>query len=47
MEVSFQLHALAALSMRKEPGTHRIGGLVDPEASLDVVAKRKSCPARN
>jgi hypothetical protein len=42
MEVSSQLHALAALSQGKEPlGIHLIGGWVYLRAGLDAVAKRK------
>jgi hypothetical protein len=42
MEVSGQLHALAALPLRERaPGTHWIGGWVDPRAVLDAVVKRK------
>jgi hypothetical protein len=37
MEVTGQLHALAALPTGKEPpGTHWIGGWVGPRAVLDV-----------
>jgi hypothetical protein len=40
MEMSGQLHAPAALPSRKEPpGTHWIGGWVDPRAILDAVVK--------
>jgi hypothetical protein len=40
--VSGQLHATAALPPGKEPpGTHWIGGWVDPIAVLDAVVKRK------
>jgi hypothetical protein len=42
MEVSGQLHALAALSPGKRaPGTHWIGGWVGARAILDTVVKRK------
>jgi hypothetical protein len=42
MEVSGQLHALAALPPRETaPDTHWIGGWVGPRAVLDVVVKRK------
>jgi hypothetical protein len=42
MEVSGQLHAPAALPPGKEPpGSHWIGGWVDPRAVLDAVVKRK------
>jgi hypothetical protein len=41
MEVSGQLHALAALPPGKDPGTHWIGGWVGPRAVLDPVVKRK------
>jgi hypothetical protein len=42
MEMSGQLHSLAALLPEKEPGTHMLGGWVGPRAGLDVVGKRKS-----
>jgi hypothetical protein len=46
MEVSGQLHAPAALPPGKElPGTHWIGGWVDPTAVLDAV-KRKQMPQK-
>jgi hypothetical protein len=53
MEVSGQLHALAALTPGRAPGTHWIGGWMGLKASLDVVGKKKnpcwelnpSCPA--
>lgn len=35
MELSCQLHALAALFPGKTPDTHRVGGWVDPTAGLD------------
>jgi hypothetical protein len=42
MEVSGRLHAPAALPPREgAPGTHWIGGWVDPRAVLDAVGKRK------
>jgi hypothetical protein len=42
MEVSGELHASAALPPRERaPGTHWIGGRVDPRAGLDAVAKRR------
>jgi hypothetical protein len=42
MEVSGQLHALAALPLGKEQlVSHWIGGWMGPRASLDMVAKRK------
>jgi hypothetical protein len=42
MKVSGQLHAPAALPRgKKSPGTHWIGGWVDPRAGLDDVEKRK------
>jgi hypothetical protein len=38
--MSGQLHALAALSPRERaPGTHWIGGWVDPRASMDDMEK--------
>jgi hypothetical protein len=40
--MSGQLHAQAALTPGKElPGTHWIGGWMDPRAALDDVKKRK------
>jgi len=51
MEVSGQLHALAALPLGKEQlVSHWIGGWMGPRASLDMVAKRKNpfpAPAGN
>jgi hypothetical protein len=42
MQVSGQLHALAALPPGKEPlDTHWIRGWVGPRAVLDMVVKRK------
>jgi hypothetical protein len=41
LEVSGQLHALAALPRGKNSGTHLTGGRVDPWAGLDDVQKRK------
>jgi hypothetical protein len=41
MEVSGQLHAPAVLPPGEgAPGTHWIGGWVDPRAGLDAVEKR-------
>jgi hypothetical protein len=37
---------LGRFSPGKNPGTHWIGGWVDPRAGLDVVAKRKVLPCR-
>jgi hypothetical protein len=42
MEVSGQLHILAALTSRNKSGTHQIGSWVSLTASLDVLEKRKS-----
>jgi hypothetical protein len=39
--VSGQLHGPATLPPGKGPGTHWIGGRVDPRAGLDDVEKRK------
>jgi hypothetical protein len=39
--VSGQLHAPAALPPGKAPGTHFIGGWVDPRTSLDNMEKWK------
>jgi hypothetical protein len=45
MEVSGQLHAPAALPLgERAPGTHWIGGRVDPRAGLDDVEKLKFLP---
>jgi hypothetical protein len=41
MEVSGQLHAPTALTQRKAPGTHWIGGWVGPRAVLDALVKKK------
>jgi hypothetical protein len=41
LEVSGQLHAPAALPPGNSPGTHFIGGRVDPRAGLDDMEKRK------
>jgi hypothetical protein len=42
MEVSGQFHAPAALLPGETaPGTHCIGGWVEPRAVLDAVVKRK------
>jgi len=45
MEVSGQLHALAALPPGESPGTHYIGGWVGPRAGLDAVARRIEIPS--
>jgi hypothetical protein len=46
MEVSSQLHTLAALPVGKNPGTHWVGGWVCPGAGLDILEKSKiSFPA--
>jgi hypothetical protein len=37
MEVNGQLHAVAALSLGREPGIHLIGGYVGPGADLEKV----------
>jgi hypothetical protein len=57
MDVSGHLHAPAALSGERVPGTHWIGGWLGPIAGLDAVANRKilspcresnsGCPARS
>jgi hypothetical protein len=39
--MSSQLHAPATLPLGRVPGTHWIGGWVDPRASLDDLEKRK------
>jgi hypothetical protein len=46
MEMSGQLHTLAASHLRKKPpSTHQIGGWVDCRAGLDDVVKRNiPCP---
>jgi hypothetical protein len=41
LEVSGQLHAPAALPRERAPGTHFIGGWVDPRAGLDDMEKWK------
>jgi hypothetical protein len=41
LEVSGQLHAVAALPRVKAPGIHWIGGWVDIRVGLDDVEKRK------
>jgi hypothetical protein len=41
MEVSGQLHAPAALSPERIPGTNWIGGWVGPRAGLEAVVERK------
>jgi hypothetical protein len=42
LEISGQLHVLAALSLHKEaPGTHLRGGCVGPTANLDTDEQRK------
>jgi hypothetical protein len=46
-EVSCQLHALAVLPPGKDPGTHWIGGWVDPRAGLDNVRRENFCPHRD
>jgi hypothetical protein len=37
---------LAACPRGRNPGTHWIGGWVDPRAGLEVVSKRKILPCR-
>jgi hypothetical protein len=39
MEVNGQLHASVALPQERAPGTHLIGGWVDPRAGLDDMEK--------
>jgi hypothetical protein len=39
LEVGGQLHAPVALPQERAPGTHWIGGLVDPRAGLDEMEK--------
>lgn len=41
MEVTGQLHALAAVPLEKSSDTHWIGGWMGTVASLDVMEKRK------
>jgi hypothetical protein len=41
MEVSGQLHAPAALPPGKSPGTHFIGGWVEPREGLENMEKWK------
>jgi len=45
MEMSGQLHAPAALTLKRNFGTHFIGDWVGTRVGLDAVAKRK-CPGR-
>jgi hypothetical protein len=45
MGVGGQLHAPAALTPGKRPGTHFIGGWVGPRTGLDGC--EKSCPYRD
>jgi hypothetical protein len=47
MEVSSELHALAALPPGKNHGTHRIGGWIGPRAGLDTLEKRMSYSCQN
>jgi hypothetical protein len=44
MRVGVQLHAPAALSPGKSPGTHFIGGWVGPRAGLDGCGKSHPAP---
>jgi hypothetical protein len=44
MEVSGQLHSLAALRPGRAPGTHCIGGWVDNRTGLDKVENRRISP---
>jgi len=49
MEMSDSLHASAALPpVKRDSGTHWIGGWVGPRTDLDGVAKRRGipCPCR-
>jgi hypothetical protein len=46
MEVSYQLHAPAALPLGREHPYPWIGGWVDPRVSLVVVEKRKMLHSR-
>jgi hypothetical protein len=41
MEVNGQFHAQTASPAAEYPGTHWIGGNMNPRAGLDAVAKRK------
>jgi hypothetical protein len=48
MEVSSQLHAAVALTLRKSSDTHCIGGWVDPRGGVEGFGKEKSpCLYRN
>jgi hypothetical protein len=44
MDVSGQLHTAATVPLGKYPGTHWIGGWVDPTASLDVAEEKNFLP---
>jgi hypothetical protein len=39
--VSGQYHAMAAILLGKNPGTHQVGDGVDTKAGLDTLEKRK------
>jgi hypothetical protein len=41
MEVSGQLHIPVTKTKERAPGTHWIGGWVDPRTVLDALVKRK------
>jgi hypothetical protein len=47
MEVSGQLHALAAFLPKKAPGTHWIGGWVGPEPVWTTWRRENSWPYRD
>jgi hypothetical protein len=44
MWVDGQCHTLATLSLRKRPGTHCVGGWVNPRAGLDRCGKSRPPP---
>jgi hypothetical protein len=44
MRVGGQRHTPAALPLGKRPGTHCIGGCVDPRAGLDGCGKSRPPP---
>jgi hypothetical protein len=43
MKGNDQHHALAALTLEKNPSTHRIGRLMGPRARPEILVKRSGC----